>query len=162
MALGLQDTLYLGNLNAKRDWGHARDFVEAQWLMLQQEEPQDFVIATGQQYSVRAFCEKAFDCLGVQIEWRGEGIDEIGVISMVRDRELFLMPVGHVAIRIDPGYFRPTEVETLLGDATKARRLLGWSPKTTFEELVDEMVMEDSKLARFEQIKHHHGLLTQS
>lgn len=153
MALGLQDTLYLGNLNAKRDWGHARDFIEAQWLMLQQEMPNDFVIATGEQYSVRTFCEKVCQELGVQIEWRGTGIEEVGVIAAINEKAAFAYPVGHVAIRIDPGYFRPTEVETLLGDASRAREMLGWAPKTSFGELVREMVVEDLGIARLEQFK---------
>ncbi|OIP09009.1 MAG: GDP-mannose 4,6-dehydratase [Betaproteobacteria bacterium CG2_30_68_42] len=122
--LGLQDCLYLGNLSARRDWGHARDYVEAQWLMLQQERPEDFVIATGVQHSVREFVEAAAGELGMRIRWQGQGVDEIGYLD------------GRGIVRVDPRYFRPTEVETLLGDATKAREKLGWTPRITFDELV--------------------------
>ena len=124
-----QETLYLGNLNAKRDWGHAKDFVEAMWLMLQQDTPDDYVIATGKQYSVREFVEKAAPYFGMQITWRGEGLNEIGY-------DVF---TGKEVIRVDPKYFRPAEVETLLGDASKAKENLGWEPKTTFENLVKDM-----------------------
>jgi len=137
ITVGLDDCLYLGNLEALRDWGHARDYVRAQWLMLQQDEPQDFVIATGQQYSVRRFVEAAASQLGMAIEWRGEGIDEIGVDTSS----------GRTVVRIDPRYFRPTEVDTLLGDASKARTELGWQPEVGFEALVEEMVREDLALA---------------
>jgi GDPmannose 4,6-dehydratase len=130
---GLQDTLHLGNLDSRRDWGHARDYVRAQWLMLQQEEPEDFVIATGKQFSVRDFVVAAGSLLDMRIEWRGEGVDEIGVDTVS----------GRTLVRVDPRYFRPTEVETLLGDATKARQKLGWSPEVGFAELVSEMVKED-------------------
>ncbi|WP_339871554.1 GDP-mannose 4,6-dehydratase [uncultured Brevundimonas sp.] len=130
--LGLQERLYLGNLDAKRDWGHAKDYVEMQWLMLQQDEPEDFVIATGIQYSVREFINIAARELGIEVTWRGEGIDEKGY-----DGD------GKCIVSIDPRYFRPTEVETLLGDASKAREKLGWTPKISFEELVKEMVRED-------------------
>jgi len=121
---GLQDCLYLGNLNAKRDWGHAKDFVEAMWLMLQQDEPDDFVIATGEQYSVRRFIEEAAPYFGIKIRWEGEGLDEIGVDEFT----------GKVVIRVDPKYFRPAEVETLLGDATKAKEKLGWEPRASFKQ----------------------------
>jgi len=133
--LGFQKKLYLGNLNALRDWGHAKDFVEAQWLMLQQENPEDFVIATGKQYSVRDFINEAAKNLDMKIEWRGSGVEEVGSFN---DKEIVV---------IDERYFRPTEVETLLGDATKAKEKLNWSPKISFEELVKEMVEEDLKLA---------------
>mgnify|MGYP006294746333 CR=1 FL=1 len=131
--LGLQDTLYLGNLDARRDWGYARDFVRAMWLMLQQDEPEDFVIATGQAHSVRELVEKAFAEIGLDIVWEGEGIDEVGKIKAT----------GKTVIRIDPDYFRPTEVDFLQGDASKARQKLGWEPETTFEDLVALMVRED-------------------
>jgi GDPmannose 4,6-dehydratase len=134
--LGLQKTLLLGNLNAKRDWGHAKDFVEAQWLMLQQEKPEDFVIATGKQYSVRDFIMEASKNLDMKIDWRGEGINEIGSFN------------SQDIIKIDPRYFRPSEVETLLGDASKAKKKLNWSPKISFEQLVKEMVETDYKLER--------------
>jgi GDPmannose 4,6-dehydratase len=132
--------LYLGNLNSKRDWGHARDYVEAQWLMLQQSFPQDFVIATGQQRSVREFIDLAASELGMKIRWAGEGVDEKGFDSL-----------GHCIIAVDPRHFRPTEVDTLLGDATKAQTLLGWKPRTSFPELVSEMVQADLKEAERER-----------
>ncbi|WP_287962497.1 GDP-mannose 4,6-dehydratase [Alcanivorax sp.] len=134
--LGLQDRLYLGNLNAKRDWGHARDYVRMQWLMLQQEEPEDFVIATGIQYSVREFVEAAAAEVGLEISWRGSGVEEKGY-----DQH------GRCIVAVDPRYFRPAEVETLLGDPSKAKQKLGWEPKVTFEELVAEMMREDLKEA---------------
>jgi GDPmannose 4,6-dehydratase len=147
--LGLQNHLYLGNLDAKRDWGHARDYVEVQWLMLQQEVPEDFVIATGVQYSVRDFINAAAGELGIEISWRGEGIDEKGYNAS-----------GECIVSVDPRYFRPTEVETLLGDASKAREKLGWEPKITFDELVREMVREDLKGAERDELVKGHGYKT--
>jgi len=138
--LGLQDKLYLGNIDALRDWGHAKDFVEAQWLILQQDNPDDYVIATGRQFSVRQFVELAAGHLGMQIEWRGEGVDTVGVIAEDVDDKL---KAGTEIVAIDPRYFRPTEVTTLLGDATKARKQLGWEPQISFEQMVEEMVNED-------------------
>jgi GDPmannose 4,6-dehydratase len=135
---GMQECLFLGNLDAKRDWGHARDYVRAQWLMLQQDSPEDFVIATGQQYSVREFVERAAAEMQIRIEWSGSGIAERGVD--VRS--------GKTIVRIDERYFRPTEVETLLGDASKARSKLGWRPETSFESLVREMVKADLEIAQ--------------
>ena len=129
ISVGLQDCLYLGNLNAKRDWGHAKDFVEAMWLMLQQDEPDDYVIATGEQYSVRDFVNEAAPMFGMKIEWRGKGLDEFG----------FDLQTNRTVIKVSDKYFRPTEVESLLGDATKAREKLGWEPKITFKELVEDM-----------------------
>lgn len=129
ISCGLQDVLLLGNLNAKRDWGHAKDYVEAMWLMLQQDSPEDYVIATGQQYSVREFVEKSANYFGMDIEWQGEGEDEIGIDRNTR----------RTVIRVDPKYFRPAEVESLLGDATKAKEQLGWEPKISFNELVEDM-----------------------
>jgi GDPmannose 4,6-dehydratase len=129
ISTGQQDILYLGNLNAKRDWGHAKDFVEAMWLMLQQDEPDDYVIATGEQYSVREFVQAAAPYFGMQITWRGEGIDEVGY-------DIF---TGNEIIKVSPKYFRPAEVDTLLGDATKAKEKLGWKPKISFEQLVGDM-----------------------
>ena len=148
IALGLQDRLYLGNLNAKRDWGHAKDYVEAQWLILQQEEPEDFCIATGEQHSVREFCELAFQHVGIELEWKGTGQNEIGVVASVSPVSNDLpglagLDPGTAVVSVDPRHFRPTEVETLLGDPTKANTKLGWSPRITFKELVREMAAED-------------------
>jgi GDPmannose 4,6-dehydratase len=144
--LGLQDTLYLGNLDAKRDWGHARDYVEMQWLMLQQEKPEDFVIATGVQYSVRDFINAAAKEFGTFIRWDGQGVGEKGYD-----------PSGKCIVQVDPRYFRPAEVETLLGDPSKAKEKLGWSPKTTFEKLVAEMVNADLKGAKKDDLIKRHG-----
>ena len=144
--LGLQDTLFLGNMDAKRDWGHAKDYVEMQWLMLQQDKPEDFVIATGVQYSVRDFVNAAAKELGMQIRWEGQGVEEKGYDTH-----------GKCIVAVDPRYFRPTEVETLLGDPSKAKEKLGWSPKTTFDELVAEMVREDLKSAERDELIKHHG-----
>ena len=150
IALGLQECLYLGNLSARRDWGHARDYVEMQWLMLQQDKPEDFVIATGIQYSVRDFIIMAAAELGITIDWHGEGKEEIGTVSGIKPVivEEYGVKTGDVIVRVDPRYFRPTEVETLLGDASKARTKLGWSPATTFEQLVKEMVQSDLDASR--------------
>ena len=151
--LGLQDCLYLGNLDAKRDWGHAKDYVEMQWLMLQQDEPEDYVIATGKQHSVKEFVELAAKELGFDIEWKGTGLDEIGIVAGQKrgkrkeEREDEGLKTGDVIIKVDTRYFRPTEVDALLGDASKAKEKLGWSPKITFNELVKEMVAEDLDLA---------------
>lgn len=147
--LGLQECLFLGNMDAKRDWGHARDYVEMQWLMLQQDKPEDFVIATGVQYSVRDFVDAAAKELGITITWKGEGVDEKGY-----DQQ------GRCIVSVDPRYFRPTEVESLLGDASKAKALLGWTPKTTFDELVAEMVREDLKSAERDELVKKHGYQT--
>ncbi len=136
--VGLQDTLHLGNLDSRRDWGHARDYVKAQWLMLQQDVAEDFVIATGKQHSVRDFVVAAGSLLNMKIEWKGEGVDEVGIDTRT----------GRTVVRVDPRYFRPTEVETLLGDATKARQKLGWSAEVSFSELVSEMVASDLEEAK--------------
>ena len=152
--LGLQDCLYLGNLDAKRDWGHARDFVEAQWLMLQQPKPEDFVIATGRQYSVRDFVNAAATELGIKLQWRGKGVRETATVAGTGNKSL---KKGQVVVRVDPRYFRPTEVETLLGDAGKARRKLGWRPRIGFRELVSEMVTEDLKAAERDALVKRHG-----
>ncbi len=144
--LGLQDCLYLGNLNAKRDWGHAKDYIEAQWLMLQQDQPEDFVIATGHQYSVRQFVEAAAKELGITLNWKGKGIEEKGY-----DQK------GKCIVSVDPRYFRPAEVETLLGDSTKAKEKLGWKIKVSFEDLVKEMVTEDLKSAERDELVKRHG-----
>jgi GDPmannose 4,6-dehydratase len=143
---GLQKCLYLGNLNSRRDWGHARDYIEAQWLMLQQAAPEDFVIATGQQRSVREFVDLAAEELGMKIRWVGEGVDEKGFDS-----------AGQCVVAVDPRYFRPTEVETLLGDASKALGKLGWKPRTSFRELVSEMVREDLNVAEREELLKPRG-----
>jgi GDPmannose 4,6-dehydratase len=152
--LGLQDCLYLGNLDAKRDWGHARDYVEAQWLMLQQHEPEDFVIATGVQYSVRDFVNVAATELGMTIRWEGKGVEEKGYWSVPS-------PDGgkeeKLIVAVDARYFRPTEVETLLGDPTKAREKLKWTPKVSFNELVAEMMREDLKSAQRDELVKRHG-----
>ena len=147
IALGLQDCLYLGNMSALRDWGHARDYIEMQWLMLQQEVAEDFVIATGVQYSVRQFVEFAAKELGVTVRFEGEGENEIGVVAAVIGDQA-KCKVGDVIVRVDPRYYRPTEVETLLGDPTRAREKLGWTPKTTLAELVSEMVIADYTAAK--------------
>ncbi len=147
--LGLQDCLYLGNMDAKRDWGHAKDYVEMQWLMLQQEKPDDFVIATGVQYSVRDFVNTAAKELSMQIRWEGQGVDEKGLDAN-----------GKCVVAVDPRYFRPTEVETLLGDPSKAKEKLGWTPKTSFKELVSEMVREDLKSAECDKLIKKHGFKT--
>ncbi|ALU87691.1 GDP-mannose 4,6 dehydratase [Herbaspirillum rubrisubalbicans M1] len=144
--LGLQECLYLGNLDAKRDWGHAKDYVEMQWMMLQQETPEDFVIATGVQYSVREFVDAAAREIDLAITWKGEGVNEKGFDSN-----------GKCIVAVDPRYFRPAEVETLLGDATKAREKLGWTPKITFQELVSEMMREDLKSAQRDELVKKHG-----
>jgi GDPmannose 4,6-dehydratase len=146
----LDECLFLGNLDSLRDWGHARDYVEAQWLMLQQQEAEDFVIATGEQHSVREFVEKVGVRLGMRIEWRGAGVAEQGVDAKS----------GRTVVKVDPRYFRPTEVETLLGDPSKAKAKLGWSPTTSFEALVQEMVDNDLELARRDALMAREGYKT--
>jgi len=158
ISLGLQDCVYLGNLEAKRDWGHARDYVEMQWLMLQQEQPEDYVIATGVQYSVRDFVIAAAGPLGMQLRWQGSGVDEIGIVA-TNDNEAGPAP-GSVIVRVDPRYFRPSEVETLLGDPTKSQEKLGWRPSTSFEELVREMVDYDLELAKRDHLCRSKGYRT--
>ena len=188
--LGLQDCLYLGNLDAKRDWGHARDYIEMQWLMLQQEKPEDFVIATGIQYSVRDFVNAAAKELGMQIRWQGQDVEEKGYLTSPsplvgegRGEGSHQAPSplagegrgegsdqapsplagegrgegGKPIVAVDPRYFRPTEVESLLGDATKAKEKLGWTPRISFEELVSEMVREDLKSAERDELVKKHG-----
>jgi GDPmannose 4,6-dehydratase len=187
IVLGLEDCLYMGNVDALRDWGHARDYVQMMWLMLQQETPEDFVIATGEQHSVREYIGKAAACLGLSLAWEGRGQDEICRVAafdqsvmrgllvkqmrgeVTATREAFLedlvrkmlqnpaLKPGHVLVRIDPRYFRPTEVESLLGDAAKAREKLGWRPAATFAELVQEMVEEDFAQARRDSLCLHAG-----
>ncbi|MFH0780351.1 MAG: GDP-mannose 4,6-dehydratase [Pseudomonadota bacterium] len=156
--LGLQDCLYLGNLDAKRDWGHARDYVQMQWLMLQQEAPEDYVIATGEQHSVRDFVNAAAAELAVTLRWEGKGTDEVGIVTSVPSgANQNAIKVGDTIVRVDPRYFRPTEVETLLGDPTKAREQLGWVPKTTFSELVAEMMRYDLEGARRDELCKSEG-----
>ncbi len=171
ICLGLQKKIYLGNIDAKRDWGHAKDYVKAMWLVLQQKQPDDYVIATGKQYSVRDFVGHAFKEVGVSIEWKGKGLKEKGIITTVSRKGLGVkesgssrgtvddsrftihgLRKGDVVVEIDPRYFRPTEVETLLGDATKARKKLGWKPEISFKQLVAEMVSEDLKEAEKDQL----------
>ncbi len=162
MALGSQDCLHLGNLDAKRDWGHARDDVEAQWMMLQQDEPEDFVIATGKQYSVRQMVETAATELGIGLRWEGEGQDQVGIVDDLSQFRIenSKLKVNDIVVRIDPRYFRPAEVETLLGDPTKAKEKLGWEPKVTFQELVVEMVRADLESARKDELVKEHGFQT--
>ena len=156
--LGLQECLYLGNMNSLRDWGHAKDYVEMQWLMLQQEKPEDFVIATGVQYSVRDFVNAAAKELGMQIRWEGEGINEAGFwVTQSSSPSTQHSGSSRTIVRVDPRYYRPTEVETLLGDASKAKNKLGWTPKITFDELVSEMVREDLKSAERDELVKKHG-----
>jgi GDPmannose 4,6-dehydratase len=157
VAQGLEPCLYLGNLDALRDWGHAKDYVRMQWMMLQQDEPRDFVIATGQQHSVRQFVEKAASRLGVQLEWRGEGVKEEGVVASVSGDRAPAVRASSVIVRVDPRYFRPAEVETLLGDASAARGQLGWVPEISLDEMIDEMVEVDLEQARRHALLRQHG-----
>jgi GDPmannose 4,6-dehydratase len=147
---GMEQCLYLGNLDSQRDWGHAKDFVRAQWLMLQQEKPDDFVIATGEQHSVREFVAAAGAELDMHIEWQGKGVDEVGLDTKT----------GRTMVKVDPRYFRPTEVETLLGDASKARAILGWSPEYSFQDLVRGMVASDLEIARRDAVIAREGFKT--
>lgn len=158
ISLGLQDCLYLGNMDAKRDWGHARDYVKMQWMMLQQDEPEDFVIATGVQHSVRQFVDAAAAELGVKMRWEGSGVDETGIVDEVpADGAVTGMKVGDVIVRVDPRYFRPTEVETLLGNPAKAKEKLGWVPETSFSELVGEMMRTDLDEAKRDELCKREG-----
>ncbi len=157
---GLEQCLYLGNLDALRDWGHARDYVEMQWLMLQQPEPDDFVIATGHQYSVREFVVLAAKQLGVSIEFRGDGINEKGFVTKIEGDKAPALKIGAEIVSVDPKYFRPAEVDTLLGDATKAKNKLGWTPKISFADLISEMMMNDLMEARRNALLKTHGYIT--
>jgi GDPmannose 4,6-dehydratase len=157
IAQGLEQQLFLGNMDALRDWGHARDYVEMQWLMLQQDKPEDFVIATGRQYSVRQFVELAARELGIEIAWQGEGVNERGVIASISGDKAPGVVVGQPIVAVDPQYFRPTEVETLLGDPSRARTRLGWEPRTSFETMVQEMVAHDLDTARRHKLLASHG-----
>jgi len=158
IAQGLEDCLHLGNVSALRDWGHARDYVRMQWMMLQQEEPEDFVIATGVQYSVREFVTWSAAELGIELEFEGEGVDEVGRVAAVRGDAAPAVSQGDVIVRVDPRYFRPAEVETLLGDPTKAKEKLGWVPEISAQEMCAEMVQEDLKVARRHALLGQHGL----
>ncbi|MCZ2134039.1 MAG: GDP-mannose 4,6-dehydratase [Burkholderiales bacterium] len=158
--VGLEQCLYLGNLDALRDWGHARDYVRMQWMMLQQEQAEDFVIATGRQYSVRQFVERAAAELGITLEWRGAGVDEKGVVATA-PADSAVKP-GHTLVAVDPRYFRPAEVESLLGDPTKARERLGWTPAISFDEMVSEMVRADLNAARRDALVQGAGYATPS
>ena len=171
--LGLQDCLYLGNMDAKRDWGHARDYVEMQWLMLQQDEPDDFTISTGRQYSVRDFVDAVAGELGLSLRWEGKGVDEVGIIDEISPKEIdgckkhknlnpdaHNLKPGQIIIRVDPRYFRPTEVETLLGDSSKAHEKLGWKPKISFEDLVREMTCSDLAEAQRDALCKTEGFKT--
>ena len=152
IANGLQDTLYLGNLNAQRDWGHAKDYVEAMWLMLQQDKPEDFVIATGITNTVRDFVKMAFNEVGIELTFTGEGVAEKGIIEACNN-PVYQLPVGKEVVAVDPDYFRPTEVDLLIGDAAKAKAKLGWQPKYTLAELIQEMVAADVKLVKKSLLK---------
>ncbi len=157
IALGLEDCLYMGNIAALRDWGHAKDYVRMQWLMLQQDSPEDFVIATGFQVTVREFIKRAASKLGVEIEFEGNDIGEVGVVSRVVGDLAPNIQVGNIVVRIDPRYYRPTEVETLLGDPSKAKALLGWVPEITLDEMIDEMMRSDLNVARQHALLRQHG-----
>jgi GDPmannose 4,6-dehydratase len=158
IALGLEPCLYMGNIDSLRDWGHAKDYVRMQWMMLQQEAPEDFVIATGVQYTVRQFIQWTGAELGVTIEFKGSGLDEVGYVAAVKGDLAPALKVGDVVVRIDPRYFRPAEVDTLLGDPAKAKQLLGWVPEITVQEMCAEMVAEDHKAARRVLLLREHGL----
>ena len=157
VACGIEACLYMGNIDALRDWGHARDYVRMQWLMLQQETPEDFVIATGQQISVREFIEKSAAWLGIKLRWEGCGVDELGIVDSINGDAATALRPGQIIIRIDPRYFRPTEVETLLGDATKAKEKMGWVPEITVEQMIEEMVQHDFAQAKQHSLLEGHG-----
>lgn len=156
IALGLQDKIWLGNLDAQRDWGHAKDFVDAMWRMLQQPEAEDYVVATGKTVAVRDFCRMAFREIGVELEFRGEGVEERGFVAAIREPE-YALEVGQVVISVDPRYFRPAEVDLLIGDASKAREKLGWAPQHTLEQLVHEMVRGDLQIFHRERFLKEGG-----
>ncbi|AUR02212.1 GDP-mannose 4,6-dehydratase Gmd [Phaeobacter inhibens] len=158
IAQGLEECLYMGNIDALRDWGHAKDYVRMQWMMLQQEAPEDFVIATGKQYSVRQFITWSAQELGLTLAFSGEGVEEIATVTAIEGDMAPALKVGDVVLRIDPRYFRPAEVETLLGDPTKAKQKLGWVPEITTEEMCVEMVREDLKTARRHALLKEHGM----
>jgi GDPmannose 4,6-dehydratase len=157
IAQGLEKCLYMGNMDALRDWGHAKDYVRMQWMMLQQEQPEDFVIATGVQYSVREFIAKSAVQLGITLKFEGQGVDEHAVVSSINGDNAPALKVGDVIVKVDPHYFRPTEVETLLGDPTKAKAKLGWMPEITLDEMVQEMVAHDLEQAKQHALLKEHG-----
>lgn len=161
ISMGLQDVLYLGNLEAQRDWGHAKDYVEGMWLMLQQEQPEDFVLATGVTTYIRDFVRMAFAEVGVTLAFTGEGVNEVGTIAAIHQPENTAMKVGQVVVKVDPRYYRPTEVDLLIGDATKAKKKLNWSPKYTLAEMVKEMVAADIVLFKKEQLLKDNGFATE-
>lgn len=158
IAMGLESCLFMGNIDSLRDWGHAKDYVRMQWMMLQQDEPEDFVIATGLQYSVREFIQWSASELGLTLEFTGEGVDEIATVAAIDGEKAPALTVGDVVIRIDPRYFRPSEVDTLLGSSAKAKQKLGWEPEITAREMCAEMVAEDHKAARRHALLKEHGL----
>jgi GDPmannose 4,6-dehydratase len=158
IAMGLEPCLYMGNIDALRDWGHAKDYVRMQWMMLQQDEPEDFVIATGVQYSVREFITWTARELGIELEFKGKGVEETATVTAITGDKAPTLKVGDVIMRIDPRYFRPAEVETLLGDPTKAKEKLGWVPEITAQEMCAEMVEEDLKAAKRVSLLKEHGL----
>ncbi|MEQ9692947.1 GDP-mannose 4,6-dehydratase [Shimia sp. SDUM112013] len=158
IAQGLEPCLYMGNIDALRDWGHAKDYVRMQWMMLQQDEPDDFVIATGVQYSVRQFIQWSAEELGITVRFEGEGLEEVGIVDAIEGDDAPALSVGDVIVRIDPRYFRPAEVETLLGDPAKAKAKLGWTPEITVQEMCAEMVANDLKDARRNRLLREHGL----
>lgn len=157
IAQGLEGCLYLGNMDALRDWGHAKDYVRMQWMMLQQEKPEDFVIATGVQYSVRDFVSWSAAELGITLRFEGKGLDECGVVDCIEGDNAPALKAGDVIVRVDPRYFRPAEVETLLGDPTKAKEKLGWTPEITVQQMCAEMVVEDLKIAKRHSLLKKHG-----
>ena len=157
IAEGLEDCLYMGNLDALRDWGHAKDYVRMQWMMLQQDEPEDFVIATGSQYTVRQFIEWSAAELGVTLRFQGDGINEVGLVANIQGDKASALKLGQIIVKIDPRYFRPTEVETLLGDPSKAKQKLGWVPKITAQEMCKEMISHDLKEAKRQALLKRHG-----
>lgn len=157
IAQGLEQCLYLGNLNALRDWGHAKDYVYMQWLMLQQDQPEDFVIATGVQYSVRDFIRWSAEELGITLAFKGDGVSEYAEITAINGNNAPVLKVGDIIVRVDPRYFRPTEVETLLGDPTKAKQKLGWIPEISVQDMCKEMVLEDLKIAKRHALLKQHG-----
>ena len=157
IAQGLESCLYMGNLDALRDWGHAKDYVRMQWMMLQQDIPEDFVIATGVQYSVRQFIEWSAAELGITLRFEGDGVDETAIVASIEGDKATALKIGDVIVRIDPRYFRPTEVESLLGDPTKAKQKLGWVPEITVQEMCAEMVVSDLDEAKRHALLKHHG-----